>query len=43
MITDDTIEVPDIMYANKEHVVIRWRTKGEFLDSPRPTLRLKPG
>ena len=34
MMTDDNIEVTDLMYANKEHVVIRWHTKGEFLDSP---------
>ena len=34
MIADDTLEVTDLIYANKEHVVIRWRTKGEFLDSP---------
>ena len=34
MMTDDTLEVTDLMYANKEHVVIRWRAKGEFLDSP---------
>ena len=34
MMTDDTLEVTDLMYANREHVVIRWHTKGEFLDSP---------
>ena len=35
MMTDDTLKVTDLMYANKEHVVVvRWRTKGEFLDSP---------
>ena len=34
MMTDDTLEVTDLMYANRELVVIRWRTKGEFLDSP---------
>ena len=34
MMTNDTLEVTDLMYANKEHVVIRWCPKGEFLDSP---------
>ena len=34
MMTDDTVEVTDLMYANLEHVVIRWRIKEEFLDSP---------
>ena len=33
MMTDDTLEVTDLMYANKEHVAIRWRAKGEFLES----------
>ena len=37
MMTDDTLEVTDLMYANQEHVVIRWHTKGEFLDSPSNT------
>ena len=32
MMTDDAIEVMDLMYANKEHVVIRRRAKGEFLE-----------
>lgn len=30
--TDDTIEVTDMLYANKEHVALRWRTKGEFME-----------
>ena len=34
MMTDDTFEVTDLMYANLEHVVIRWHSKREFLDSP---------
>ena len=33
MMTDDAIEVTDLMYANKEHVVIRWHATGEFLES----------
>ena len=33
MTTDDTTEVMDLMYANKEHVAIRWHAKGEFLES----------
>ena len=32
LMTDDTLEVTDLMYANKEHVAVRWRTKGEFLE-----------
>ena len=34
MMTDDTIEVTDLMYANKEHVPVRCCPKGEFFDSP---------
>ena len=34
MITDDILEVTDLMYANQEHVFVWWRTKGEFFDSP---------
>ena len=36
MMTDDTLDVTDLIYANWEHVV-RWCTKGEFLDSPANT------
>ena len=34
MMTNNTIDVTDLMYTNKEHVVIRGRAKVEFLDSP---------
>ena len=33
IMTDDTLEVTDLMYANKEHVAIRWRAKGEFVEA----------
>ena len=33
IMTDDTLEVTDLMYANKEQVAIRWRAKGEFVEA----------
>ena len=33
MMTDSTIDVTDIMYVNKEHVALRWCTKGDFLEA----------
>ena len=33
MMSNDSIEVSDLMYANKEHVAVRWRTKAEFIES----------
>ena len=40
MLTDDTIEVTDLMYTNKERVVTRWCAKVGNLDIPLPTQTL---
>ena len=33
MMYDDKIEISDLMYANKEHIAIRWRLKADFLEA----------
>ena len=33
MMNDDSIEVTDLKYANKEHVAVRWHTKADFLEA----------
>ena len=30
MMADDSVEVTDLMYANEEHVGIRWHPKADF-------------
>ena len=33
MMTDETIEVTDLSYINKEHIGIRWRSKEDFVEA----------
>ena len=33
MMTDNKIEVTDLMYVNEEHIGIRWKSKGDFVEA----------
>ena len=33
LMTDDTKEVIDLRYANREHIAVRWKSKGEFVEA----------
>ena len=32
MMTDDTLEITDLLFVNKEHVALKWNSKKEFLE-----------
>ena len=33
MMTDNKIEVTDLIYVNKEHIGIRWKSKDDFVEA----------